>query len=162
MKTKNCFLLCCAAFFAFFLAADSRAQTSLDKLKPAHQTILKTWLATQKRWRLALEKDYNSARLKDFKNAEKAMPYYSAHDFNGDKKEDFAVILTKSGKFAVAVFNAPFAAEKPAFYSTELEADDILYFNKKSKLLLVGPYESDAGFMLKPSGKTYKPTYFEG
>ncbi len=147
-------------FLAIFLASafyiNGDAQTGANDLAPQHSAVLKSWLTTQKGWRLALEKDYDRERLGDFKSAEKAMPFYSANDFNGDKKEDFAVILIKNGKFAVAVFNAPFAVKKPAFYSTELEIGDVLYFNKNTKGLLVGPYESDAGFALVPSGKTYK------
>ncbi|MDQ2747060.1 MAG: hypothetical protein M3T96_07370, partial [Acidobacteriota bacterium] len=133
-------------------------------LKPAHSKILNEWLAAHKGWRLALGKDYGSEYLKNYRQQEgaNAQPFYAVQDFNADKKEDFAVILIKGKMHAVIVFNAPFNAAKPAFFTTEIEADDILYYNKNSKLLLVGPYESDAGFMLKPRGKTYQAAYFDG
>lgn len=156
MNHKLTFLL--AVFFSFSIAAN--AQTGVSDLKSNHAEVLDKWLKTQTNWRLALEKDWDQERIVGFKSAENAVPFYVAKDFNRDRKEDFAVILLKDGKYRVAVFNAPFSSAKPAFDSALLEPGDVLYYNKYSKSLIVGPYESDAGFQLKPSGKTYKVAGF--
>lgn len=139
------------------------AQTGVADLKPAHAAVLKKWLAANSGWRLALEKDYGKDNLNFLRQGEgdSARPFYVAEDFNRDKKEDFAVVLVKGKTFAAAVFNAPFSNSKPAFFTAKIESGDIVYFNRSTKLLLVGPYASDAGFMLKPTGKTYKAAYFE-
>lgn len=156
MNLKKICSLVWLALLIFAFTTNIKAQQSADDLEPAHLAVLQAWLKTQTGWRLAIEKDYNQERLSDFKTAENAMPFYVANDFNRDQRKDFAVVLTKNGKFAVAVFNAPFASKKPAFFSTGLETGDVLYFNKNTKRLLVGPYESDAGFQLVPSGRIYK------
>lgn len=160
-------VLISAALTAVFLPVWVSAQTAMSDLDAQHSAVLKDWLATKKGWRLALEKDYGKENL-DFLREDgrtNLRPFYVVADFNRDKKEDFAVILINGrGKYAVAVFNAPFASKKiqqPAFFTDRIEARDIVYFNPNTKLLLVGPYASDAGFMLKPSGKTYKAAYFE-
>ena len=137
------------------------AQTSnKSEMNPTDAAVLQKWLATKPSLRLATEGDYTKESL-DFarqSEGENFAPFYLSKDFNGDRKEDFAVILTrKKGKktFAVAVFNAPFGRQ-PNFFSTQIEPGDVLYFNPNTKRLMVGPYASDAGFALKPTGKTYK------
>lgn len=134
------------------------AQTSFADLEPLHSRVLNAWLKTKKGWRLALEKDYGAENLKFFREQTNAKlkPFYAARDFNGDRREDFAVILIKGARYAVAVFNAPFSKSKPAFYTDKIEAGDIVYFNPNLRRLLVGPYASDAGFQLIPKGKFYK------
>lgn len=144
----------------FLFAVSTHAQKTVSDLDSIHQTVLNKWLATKKGWRLALEKDFNQERLKDLKADENRKPFYVAEDFNGDRKKDFAVILINSRKqFSAAVFNAPFNLKKiqqPAFFANRIESGDIVYFNKSTKRLLIGPYESDAGFILEPNGKGYK------
>lgn len=153
----------------FFVSFDVAAQTSnTGEINSTHAAVLQKWLVTKPALRLARDKDYAKNSLDFVRQSEGIgfVPYYLAKDFNGDRKEDFAVILTsKKGKraFAVAVFNAPIGKQKmrqPAFFTTAVEADDVLYFNQSTKRLLVGPYGSDAGFALKPSGKTYKVETF--
>lgn len=148
-----------------FLPVCAAAQTSVSDLKPAHADVLKKWLATENGWRLAIEKDYGKDKLDFMRGNEGRVlrPFYVAKDFNGDRKEDFAVILINNRKrYAAAIFNAPFttkAIQKPAFFTDKIEAGDIVYYNQNSNLLLIGPYASDSGFMLKPKGKTYKVEY---
>lgn len=150
-----------------FLSIFAAGQTSVSDLKPAHSEVLKKWLATKKGWRLALEKDYGKDNLDYLRSNEgrTLRPFYVAADFNRDKKEDFAVILVIGrNKYAAAVFNAPFSAkgvQQPAFFAGRMEAGDIVLFTKKSEFLIIGPYASDAGFMLKPSRKTYKAEPFD-
>jgi hypothetical protein len=149
-------------FIILFLPAfQTFAQTSVSDLDPIHQTVLHKWLATQKGWRLALERDYEKESLDFLRlNEKNARPFYVSEDFNGDRKKDFAVILINGRKkFAAAVFNAPFdlkKTQKPAFFTTRIDAGDIVIFNKNSNRLLIGPYASDAGFILEPNGKTYR------
>src|SRR5687767_10599625 len=164
---KNLRILILSILTLLIIPAFASAQTSLSDLKPAHADILKKWLATKKGLRLALEKDYGKDNLDYLRdNEEKTLrPFYAAGDFNGDKKEDFAVILISGrNKYAAAVFNAPFNAkgvQQPAFFAGRIEAGDIVLFTKKFEFLIIGPYASDAGFMLKPSGKTYKAEPFD-
>lgn len=163
MKNFRIFILSILALS--FFPASSAGQTSLSDLKTDHGAVLKKWLATKKGWRLALEKDYGKDNLNFLRSNEREnlRPFYVAADFNRDRKEDFAVILVIGrGKYGAAVFNAPFnskAVQQPAFFTDEIEVGDIVYFNRNSRLLLVGPYASDTGFMLKPSGKAYKVEY---
>ena len=145
-----------------FLPAFAAAQTAVSEVKPAHAAVLKKWLAAKKGWRLALEKDYGKDNLDYLRgNEEKILrPFYVVGDFNRDRKEDFAVILINNRKkYGIAVFNAPFnakAVQQPAFFTDGIETGDIIYYKKDSNLLLIGPYASDSGFILKPKGKTYK------
>lgn len=149
--------------FLFLLVVSANAQKTVSDLDSIHQTVLNNWLKTKKGWRLALEKDFDQQRLKDLRADENRRPFYVAEDFNGDRKKDFAVILINSRKrFSAAVFNAPFNLKKiqqPAFFANPVEPDDIVYYNRYSKRLLIGPYESDAGIVLEPSGKGYKAEY---
>ncbi|MGI8788558.1 MAG: hypothetical protein ACR2HG_12445 [Pyrinomonadaceae bacterium] len=166
MNKKHFAVLGLLAMAFTLLPILANAQTSISDLNATHAAVLKNWLATKKGWRLALEKDYEKTNLELLRGEDKNLrPFYVAADFNHDKKEDFAVILTNGkGKCSVAVFNAPFDSKKvqsPAFFTDKIEAGDIVYFNENTKLLLVGPYASDAGFMLRPNGKTYKVAYFE-
>lgn len=149
----------------FFLPSVVSAQTGISDLKPLHAGVLRRWLATKPMWRLAAEKDYGQDNLDFFRQGEgaSAQPFYAAEDFNKDGKKDFAVILSNGeNAYAAAVFNAPFDPRKqqqPSFYTDKIEPGDIVYYNKSARLLLIGPYASDAGFALKPSGKTYKAEY---
>src|SRR4051794_31943276 len=93
-------------------------------LRPLHREAVERWLSGRK---LALR----IATLADCTNKEglaitreergKAYhPYYVVGDFNGDRKEDFAVALVDPRKrklrFAVAIFNGPVAGQSPPAY----------------------------------------------
>ena len=150
------------------VSVNAFSQTSSNgEINSKYADVLQKWLATRPALRLATEEDYAKKSLDFVRQSEGTsfVPFYLAKDFNGDEKEDFAVILTtaKGRKaFAVAVFNAPFGKQKrqPAFFTMAVERDDVLYFNPNTKRLLVGPYASDAGFALKPKGLTYKAERF--
>jgi len=153
-----------ALSLCIYVAPSVSAQTSVSDVKSAHAAVLKTWLAKKAGWRLAVEKDYGKDNLEFLRgDPVRRLPFYVAADFNGDQKEDFAVILTNARKkYAAVVFNAPFDSETPAppaFFSSRIETGDIVYFNENSNVLLIGPYASDAGFMLKPDGKKYKTEF---
>lgn len=162
MNKNNLFRFALIFFSMLIPAFSASAQTSLSSLKPAHAKVLNTWLTANKDWRLTLEKDYGAAQLDFFRKQSggKLLPFYVAKDFNRDRKEDFAVILTDGKKYAAAIFNAPFVGAKPAFFTDEIEAGDIVYYNPNTDRLLIGPYASDAGFQIIPNGKTYKIKFF--
>lgn len=70
-----------------------------------------------------MDRDYvNKSDLKAERAAfENYHPYYVVADFNGDKRDDFAIALINTqkhtAKFAIAVFNGPIRKESaPAFF----------------------------------------------
>ena len=92
-------------------------------------------------------------------------PYRATGDFNGDGAEDFAAILIdrriQTANFALVVFNGPFTNRPlaPTFIKRGLHRADGLFSGPpgaKPSPLLVGPFESDSGFLLVPSRGTYK------
>jgi len=92
-------------------------------------------------------------------------PYRATGDFNGDGAEDFAAILIdrrlETATFVLVVFNGPFTNRTltPAFFKGGLHRSDALFYGppgKKLSPLLVGPFESDSGFLLVPSRSTYR------
>lgn len=128
--------------------------------KPEHAAALKVWLSRNKLWKPARESDYNQEFLEYAKKDESRKnyhPYYTTGDFNKDGKEDFGVGLVDSKtrkKLAFAVFNAPFADGKAAFFTDQTEKDDIIIFNNGS--LYLGPDYSDSGYVLVPKGDKYE------
>jgi len=80
--------------------------------------------------------------------------------------EDFAVALidaTASGdKFTLVVFNGPLSPlGEPAFLKPglDLRRDRLFYFGTrkpKPYRLMVGPFNSDSAFRLRPSGTNYR------
>jgi hypothetical protein len=93
-------------------------------------------------------------------------PYATTGDFNSDGIQDFAVALidrSKRGKgFVLVVFNGPFKtkAASPAFMKSDLDLKGWGLFygppRPKPYRLLVGPFESDSGWLLIPRGRGYK------
>ncbi|MGI8494794.1 MAG: hypothetical protein ACR2L1_05710 [Pyrinomonadaceae bacterium] len=162
MNKNNLFRFTLMFFSMLIPAFSASAQTSVSVLKPTHAKVLNAWLAVNKGWRLALEKDYGTEQLDYFRKQAgvKLLPFYVTKDFNRDRREDFAVILTDGKKYAAAIFNVPFVGAKPAFFTDEIEAGDIVYYNPYTNRLLIGPYASDAGFQMIPNGKTYKIKFF--
>ena len=92
---------------------------------PGGLEAVEQWLAQRSNLRLAVDGD---CVCKSHLAAERAgsdsyryHPYYHSSDFNGDKKEDFAIVLVntqkRTAKFAIAVFNGPVRKDsKPAFF----------------------------------------------
>ena len=125
--------------------------------------VLERWLSGG--WRPATVEDAlrgQSADTREFLTSEfRSMsnhPFYVARDFNRDGKTDFAVMLIKGNRYALAVFNAPFASKPvPAFYSDRIEKGDFIFWfsDEYGRRFVIGPPASDSGFVLTPRGKRY-------
>jgi hypothetical protein len=164
----------CLAFFlvSFTLLAPAWAGHGLTTQE---QRVLQNWLAQHAEYRIATDEDCECADdIKQMKAGSGGLwkpvpdyhPYTATGDFNGDGVEDFAVVVVKRSKeennFALLVFNGPFAptTATPAFMKAglELKYQGLFYGPPRPKpyWLLVGPFESDAGFFLIPHGRSYR------
>lgn len=137
--------------------------------KPEHKEVLEEFLKTKPYLRPAVEEVdsiLDKSALNDVhKNSQ--TQFYTAGDFNQDKKEDFAVLLinTQSKKdeerFAVAIFNGDFKKEqKPNYFEDTLQgfSNCFLDFNNMTeKRLYLGVYEGDRYCITYiPRGNGYK------
>src|SRR5688572_30826783 len=96
---------------------------STSSLRPEHRAIVDKWLKLRPDLRLATDADNSNrdglaATRRD--RGRNYQPYYVVGDFNGDRREDFAVALVRKRKsqwpFVFAIFNGPTArATKPTF-----------------------------------------------
>ena len=121
-------------------------------IKPEHAAILKKWLAEKKVWESAVKSDAEAENP-----GSETHPFYVAKDFNKDGKEDFIAGLVKTNdrkKHAFIIFNAPFNAESPAFFTDRTESYDIVSYSDEYGIF-IGPAQSDNGYMLKPEGNKY-------
>ena len=146
-------------------------------LTPDQQAALASWLAQHATYRLAADADCDCAldikQVRDgYGDPRYALPDYhpftATGDFNGDGIEDLAVALIDPkadvDKFTLVVFNGPFTAARPvtpAFLKPGLvlRRDRLFYFGSRKPRpyrLMVGPFNSDSGFRLRPSGSTYR------
>jgi hypothetical protein len=152
-------------------AAAARSQDFASLMRPRHRAIVRGWLRREKGLRLAREIDVaNRESLQRQREiGDKAYhPFYAVGDFNGDHREDFAVMLVTgrgpyqhTNAFAVAVFNGPFRRAgkiSPSFLEEGLDNSHWL-FSRQGGGLLVGPPETDSCFTLQPRGKGYVIEY---
>jgi hypothetical protein len=138
-------------------------------LKPEHRAVLKAWLKDKPYLRPAIEeadsvyKDNRAAIPESI--GKKVNQYYSVGDFNGDGKEDFAVLLADrryaDDGFALAVFNGKFSRGRvPAYYEEKFDyiSNSYLVFDGVVKRrLFLGVFEGDWHCMtLIPSRKGYR------
>ncbi|MBZ5675871.1 MAG: hypothetical protein LAP61_16640 [Acidobacteriia bacterium] len=141
-------------------------------LTTGQQNTVTSWLRQHANYRLATDADCNCPidieQMRDgYGDARYALPDYhpftATGDFNDDGIEDFAVALIDrkvADNFTLVVFNGP-SSDQPAFIrpSLDLRSDRLFYFGSlrsKPYRLWVGPFNSDAGFKLTPSGNTYR------
>lgn len=146
-----------------------------DYISARHRLVLRKWLAREPDLRVATDKDCGPCET-DIANQRRERgadyhPYYAVGDFNRDGREDFAVALIEleadregqvTQKFAVAVFNAPFAGRRstpPAFFQDNLNLrDGGLFFGPprpRPYRLFIGLFTNDAGLTLLPRGRKY-------
>lgn len=142
------------------------AQSTLD-LRPAHKAIVERWLKLRPDLRLATDADNkNKEGLAGTRQdrGKNYRPYYAVGDFNGDRKEDFAIAFLRKKKsewpFVFAIFNGPLArATKPTFIADTDLADGGIFFNPQNRpgqfRLAYGTFESDDCVVLVPRGRTY-------
>jgi hypothetical protein len=91
-------------------------------------------------------------------------PYYVVGDFNGDRKEDFAVALVRKRKsqwpFVFAIFNGPTArATKPTLTVDADLSDGGIFYNPQNPpggfRLAFGTFQTDNCVIVRPRGQSY-------
>lgn len=117
------FISCALLLCALCVGAQAQQIGTTLHLQPAHKEVVEQWLAQRPTLRLAVDRDYfYKSDLKAERAAfENYHPYYVVADFNGDRKDDFAIALIntqkRAAKFAIAIFNGPARKESaPAFF----------------------------------------------
>jgi hypothetical protein len=117
------FLSCALLLGTLCVGAQAQQRGTASHLQPAHREVVQQWLAQKPALRLAVDGDYlDKSDLKAQRAGfENYHPYYAVADFNGDKRDDFAIALVNTqkriAKFAIAIFNGPVRKESaPAFF----------------------------------------------
>jgi hypothetical protein len=140
---------------------------STSSLRPEHRAIVEQWLKLRPDLRIATDADNtNKEGLAATRNerGRNYHPYYAVGDFNGDKKEDFAVALVRKKKsrwpFVFAIFNGPVAgATKPTFTEDADISNGGIFYNPQNPprgfRLAVGTFQSDDCVIFSPRGRTY-------
>jgi hypothetical protein len=152
--------LCCVLCLPLQVSGQS-------SLRLEHRAVVDKWLKLRTDLRLATEadnknKDGLAATRRD--RGRNYNPYYVVGDFNGDRKEDFAVALVKKKKsqwpFVLAIFNGPVArATKPTFTEDADISDGGIFYNPQNPpggfRLAVGTFESDNCVIVSPRRQSY-------
>lgn len=164
------------------LAVSVLGQKSVDALRPKHAAELQNYLVTHEGEGFLQEHAVDDDTLADMREyfRKSFMPYYLTGDFNRDKVQDFAVLLTRAGKpvFAtteeaearkddqnliLVVFNGSAKGGFTVAHREKIAAPLTCFINMsdgKRPKLYFGVYESDADtFILAPAGKGYIVEY---
>jgi len=166
-----------AGLIVFFLVAllagplkktDAQQRSAASHLSPEHREVVERWLASSARranLRVATVADcQNKSGLAAtrYERGQNYHPYYAVGDFNGNRREDFAVAFVndrrRQRKFTFAIFNGPFGRSSvPAYIdeNADLSVMGFFYGGRGSHLLL-GEFQSDNCVIFKPLGRTYK------
>lgn len=167
-KTYSTILVLMVLFVCFGTAASQKKDGAVAHLQPQHREAVERWLAQRPNFRPALDADHVD---KSFVAGERASfenyhPYYFVADFNGDKKDDFAIAMVdtqkRSAKFAILVFNGPIGEESaPAFFREGFDlrrmaftAAEGIEDARRTSLFVENP-NTGKGWMLRPRGKGY-------
>lgn len=152
-KKGKLFTISLLMFLLFSFIVSVKSQTVPSYVQAKHEKIVQRYLASNKGVKFeTLPKEPNDYRINSYGN-------YVVGDFNGDKKEDFAVLLRKSkSKMVVVIFNGPFSKTTSPYYSTQAEDGDELHRMKDNlgNRIIVGPPESDSGFIIVWKRGRYK------
>jgi len=136
-------------------------------LRPEHRAIVEQWLKLRSNLRLATDADNTNkeglaATRKD--RGRNYQPYYVVGDFNGDRKEDFAVALVKKKKsswpFVFAIFNGPATrATKPTYTVDADLTDGGIFYNPQNPprgfRLAFGTFQTDNCVIVRPRLQSY-------
>ena len=162
------FLLVLLLLFGMTAAAIAQAAGADSHLKPEHREAVQQWLMGKPNLRLALDGDYvyKSDLAADRAGFPDYHPYYRVEDFNGDKKDDFAIVLVntqkRAAKFAIAVFNGPVGKDSgPAFFREGFDfrrmaftAAEDFEDSRRTTLFIQNP-NTGKGWMLSVGRKGY-------
>jgi hypothetical protein len=152
------------------------AATAGHTLTRVQLDVLQRWLSAHRGFRSATIADCDcaediAAMRKGFGGLWKPVPDYQPYratgDFNGDGRDDFAVVVVDASKsvqeaFTLLVFNGPFLTTSgpiPAFEKAGLDFRWTgLSFGPprpRPYRLVIGRFESE-GMLLRPTGRSYQ------
>lgn len=153
-------------------------QKRVADLNAKHAAALEVFLSTHKDYGFLSESVLDSEYLREMRKSFKGIePYYIVGDFNGDRFNDFALILSRKGDrkdngegiaeshrydypLAVIIFNGSKKGKFTKAFIEDIEAPLACFLNveivKKKKELYFGVFESDADtHIFAPAGKAY-------
>ena len=132
-------------------------------LRAEHREVVQQWLTSSKlALRVATVADNSNKEGLAITRKERGKgyhPYYAVGDFNGDRKQDFAIALISARKrkepFAIAIFNGPVSKNSvPAYFSEGWDLSDGGLSGDKAGVM-AGVFESDDCVIFRKSGKKY-------
>ena len=132
-------------------------------LRSEHREVIQQWLTSNKlALRVATVADNSNKEGLAITRQQRGKgyhPYYAVGDFNGDRKQDFAIALISKRKrkepFALAIFNGPVGKNSvPAYFAEGWDLSGGGLFGDKIGVV-VGPFESDNCVILSKRGKSY-------
>ena len=162
------------------VSASVCAQTAMKDLKPTHAAELETYLSKNKQNSFRSETIVDHEYLKYMRETygKNFKPSYAVGDFNGDRVEDFAVLLKRAGEptnnapsenaskehfpdhpLTLVVFNGIKGGRFRVAFSRDLDGPLAAFINvtrARTKRLYYGIFETDSDtFRLVPSGRGY-------
>ena len=144
-------------------AVMAQQKDAASHLQSQHNEAVQQWLASRKlALRVATVADNSNKEglaITRQQRGKSYHPYYAVGDFNGDRKQDFAIALINERKrkepFAIAIFNGPVGKNSvPAYFTEGWDLSDGGIFGDKTGVM-VGPFESDNCVILRQRGKSY-------
>jgi len=162
--------------FVFLFPVLCFGQTMLADLKPAHAAVLEDFLSKNKEYQFLSSKVISADYMKFVRESlgKNAKPYYLAADFNQDKFEDFAIILSRKGArkasgatsqehkydypLAVVIFNGSKNGTYTRAFIEKLEAPHVCFLKvegTRKKTLYFGVFETDNSRIFAPTRNSY-------
>jgi hypothetical protein len=169
-------------FSILLLSFESHAQQSVANLNPAHVVALEKFIGQRPQLEFLSEKEIDQQTLKDMRKnfGARLTPFYRVGDFNGDRLQDFAVILASKGaapedqgpglaathryrhQLSVVIFNGQKNSGYRVAFEKKITAPLVCFLNQKSerrKRLYFAVYETDEHFIMTPAGTGYRVEY---
>ena len=163
--------------YLFSLSLVVAAQKSISDLVPAHVSALQKFLTSHTNLDFMSERSIDPEYLKSMREylGVRFTPFYQKGDFNGDGRQDFAVILAREGSpedqgpnmaethryrypVTIVIFNGTTrGAYRPVFIKN-ITAPLVCLLKTtggRKKKLYFGVNETDEGFTMRPARKGY-------
>ncbi len=150
--------------------ASSAPTDHFAHIKAAHRLTVEKWLAGKPGWRPAIESDCkNTSGVESLRSGDDSKhlhPYYVVGDMNGDRKEDFAIVIyhprkRADSRFSIAIFNGSGqgTGATPAYFVADVDLRQggiwVSPVTETTSWLAAGEFETDNGSYFKPRGRTY-------